>query len=70
MRRSPRAGRLSPARSSRAWLGSTRGGVGVGVGVGVDHPAVLGEMTRSAVFEPDGGDWYARRVQVMDTDAA
>ncbi|MCS4235797.1 hypothetical protein M2421_002979 [Stenotrophomonas sp. BIGb0135] len=31
---------------------------------------MLGEMTRSAVFEPDGGDWYARRVQVMDTDAA
>jgi hypothetical protein len=44
--------------------------VGVGVGVGVDHPAALGEMTRSAVFEPDGGDWYARRVQVMETDAA
>jgi hypothetical protein len=42
----------------------------VGVGVGVDHPAALGEMTRSAVFEPDGDDWYARRVQVMETDAA
>ncbi|MCF7752366.1 cysteine dioxygenase family protein [Bacillus subtilis subsp. subtilis] len=29
-----------------------------------------GEMTRSAIFEPDGGDWYARRLQVMETDAA
>jgi hypothetical protein len=66
MRRSPRFGRLSSAEGSRAWLGSTRGGVGVGV----DHPAVLGEITRSAVLEPDGGDGYARRVQVMDTDAA
>jgi hypothetical protein len=44
--------------------------VGVGVGVGVDHPVVIGEITRSAVLEPDGGDGYARRVQVMDTDAA
>jgi len=66
MRRSPRAGRLSSAKGSRAWLGSTPGGVGVGV----DHPAVIGEITRSAVFEPDGGDWYARRVKVMDTDGA
>jgi predicted metal-dependent enzyme (double-stranded beta helix superfamily) len=29
-----------------------------------------GEMTRSAIFEPDAGDWYQRRVQVMETDAA
>lgn len=29
-----------------------------------------GEMVRSAIFEPDGGDWYARRLQVMETDAA
>ena len=29
-----------------------------------------GEMTRSAVFEPDAGDWYARRLQQMETDAA
>ncbi len=29
-----------------------------------------GEMTRSAVFEPEADDWYQRRVQVMETDAA
>lgn len=29
-----------------------------------------GEMTQSAVFEPGIDDWYARRVQVMETDAA
>jgi predicted metal-dependent enzyme (double-stranded beta helix superfamily) len=29
-----------------------------------------GEMTRSAIFEPDAGGWYERRVQVMETDAA
>ncbi len=44
--------------------------VGAGAGAGVDNPVMLGEITRSAVFEPDGGDGYARRVQVMDTDAA
>ena len=29
-----------------------------------------GEMTRSAVFEPEADGWYQRRVQVMETDAA
>ena len=29
-----------------------------------------GEMTRSAIFEPDADGWYERRVQVMETDAA
>ena len=29
-----------------------------------------GEMTRSALFEPEADGWYARRVQVMETDAA
>ena len=24
----------------------------------------------AAIFEPDAGDWYQRRVQVMETDAA
>jgi len=29
-----------------------------------------GEMTRSAIFEPEADGWYQRRVQVMETDAA
>lgn len=29
-----------------------------------------GEMARSAIFEPEEGEWYRRRLQVMETDTA